>query len=56
MDSPDPDPGEEFHHTNTQLFNILDEVNRFKDAREMAPPYNAPRPGQLPTMDGFVAD
>ena len=56
MDSPDPDPGEEYQHTNTQLFNILDEVNRFKDAREMAPPYNAPRPGQLPTMDGFVAD
>ncbi len=56
MDSPDPDPGEEFHHTNTQLFNVLDEVNRFKDAREMAPPYNAPRPGQLATMDGFVAD
>jgi phospholipase C len=56
MDSPDPDPGEEYQHTNTQLFNILDEVNRFKDARDMAPPYNAPRPGQLPTMDGFVAD
>jgi phospholipase C len=56
MDAPDPDPGEEYQHTNTQLFNILDEVNRFKDAREMAPPYNAPRPGQAPTMDGFVAD
>ncbi len=56
MDSPDPDPGEEYQHTNTQLFNILDEVNRFKDAREMEPPFNAPRPGQAPTMDGFVAD
>ena len=56
MDSPDPDPGEEYQHTNTQLFNILDELNRFKDAREMVPPYNAPRPGQVPTMDGFVAD
>jgi phospholipase C len=56
MDSPDPDPGEEYQHTNTQLFNRLDEANRFKDATEMVPPYNAPDPGQLPTMDGFVTD
>src|ERR1700722_20614351 len=28
MDSPNPDPGEEYQHTNTQLFNILDEANR----------------------------
>ncbi len=56
MDSPDPDPGEEYQHTNTQLFNRLDESNRFKDATEMVPPHNAPDPGQPPTMDGFVAD
>ena len=56
MDSPDPDPGEEFQHTNTQLFNVLDEVNRFKDATEMAPPHNAPPGGTQPSMDGFVAD
>jgi len=56
MDSPDPDPGEEYQHTNTQLFNRLDEANRFKDATEMVAPYNAPEPGQLPTMDGFVTD
>ncbi len=56
MDVPDPDPGEEYPHTNTQLFNILDEVNRCKDATEMVAPYNAPPAGRLPTMDGFVTD
>lgn len=56
MDSPDPDPGEEYQHTNTQLFNILDVANRFKDATEMVPPYNAPVDGNAPTMDGFVTD
>ena len=56
MDAPDPDPGEEYQHTNTQLFNVLDPANRYKDATEMAAPYNAPAPGQRPTMDGFVAD
>ena len=56
MDSPDPDPGEEYQHTNTQLFGILDEANRFKDAMEMVAPFNAPAPGQPPTMDGFVTD
>ena len=30
MDSPNPDSGEEYFHTNTQLFNTLDEQNRFK--------------------------
>src|SRR5579872_7467221 len=56
MDSPDPDPGEEYQHTNTQLFNVLDEANRFKDATEMVPPFNAPSGVQSPTMDGFVTD
>ncbi len=56
MDTPDPDPGEEYPHTNTQLFNVLDDANRFKDATEMVAPYNAPAAGQQPTMDGFVAD
>ncbi len=57
MDSPNPDPGEEYPHTNTQLFNVLDPFNRFKDATEMAPPYNAPSNAQQqPTMDGFVTD
>ncbi len=30
MDSPNPDSGEEHFHTNTQLFNTLDDNNRFK--------------------------
>jgi phospholipase C len=56
MDSPSPDAGEEYPHINTQLFNILDEQNRFKLGEEISPPYNAPAPGQEPTMDGFVSD
>src|SRR5581483_9323051 len=56
MDMPDPDPGEEYQHTNTQLFNVLDEANRGEDAKDMVAPYNAPPPGTLPTMDGFVTD
>jgi phospholipase C len=56
MDSPNPDPGEEYQHTNTQLFNILDDANRFRDATEMVAPYNAPPEGRAPTMDGFVTD
>jgi phospholipase C len=56
MDSPNPDSGEEFPHTNTQLFNILNEENRFKVAEDMTSPWNAPRSGQTPTMDGFVTD
>ena len=56
MDSPDPDPGEEYPHTNTQLFNVLDDANRFRDATQMVAPFNAPAADQIPTMDGFVAD
>jgi phospholipase C len=56
MDSPNPDAGEEYQHTNTQLFNQLDEANRFKDATEMVAPFNVPVAGRAPTMDGFVTD
>ncbi|MET0843844.1 MAG: alkaline phosphatase family protein [Mycetocola sp.] len=56
MDSPNPDSGEEWFHTNTQLFNVLDEHNRFKIGEEVAAPWNAPPPGATPTMDGFVTD
>jgi phospholipase C len=56
MDAPDPDPGEEYQHTNTQLFNELAEANRGKDATEMVAPYNVPSPSRQPTMDGFVTD
>jgi phospholipase C len=30
MDSPNPDSGEEYFHTNTQLYGIIDDHNRFK--------------------------
>ena len=56
MDSPNPDSGEEYPHTNTQLYNILNEANRFKVLDDITAPYNAPAPGQTPTMDGYVTD
>src|SRR5262245_60202206 len=56
MDAPNPDSGEEYFHTNTQLFNVLDEHNRFKLGEEVTEPWNAPPPGATPTMDGFVTD
>ena len=56
MDSPNPDSGEEYFHTNTQLFNTLDEHNRFKIGEGVTAPWNAPPAGATPTMDGFVTD
>lgn len=56
MDAPCPDSGEEWYHTNTQLFNVLDEANRFAGPDTMQAPWNVPAPGAIPTMDGFVTD
>lgn len=56
MRQPDPDPGEEYPHVNTQLFGSLDDHNRGKEVAEMREPYNAPEPGQRATMTGFVLD
>jgi len=56
MDSPNPDSGEEWYHTNTQLFGVLDEHNRFKIGEQVTAPWNAPPAGATPTMNGFVAD
>src|SRR6266704_2024290 len=58
MDSPNPDSGEEWYHTNTQLYGTLDEHNRFKLSQDtgMAEPWNVPPPSAKPTMDGFVTD
>jgi phospholipase C len=58
MNTPSPDPGEEYQHVNTQLFGIIDPPsNRSVLAEKMTPPYNAPADSrQRPTMDGFVAD
>ena len=56
MDSPNPDSGEEYFHTNTQLFNKLDDHNRYKIGDAATAPWNAPPPGAVATMDGFVTD
>ncbi len=56
MDSPNPDSGEEYFHTNTQLFNRIDDGNRFKIGSACTAPWNAPPPGTTPTMNGFVTD
>jgi phospholipase C len=58
MNTPSPDPGEEYQHVNTQLFGLIDPPgNRNMVAERMVAPYNAPAsPAQRPTMDGFVAD
>jgi len=56
MDSPDPDSGEEYFHTNTQLYNTLDDDNRGKIGDAATAPWNMPPPGSSPTMDGFVTD
>lgn len=56
MDAPCPDSGEEWYHTNTQVFGVLDEVNRFAGPDTMKAPWNAPAPGAQATMDGFVTD
>jgi phospholipase C len=54
MNTPNPDSGEEYPHINTQLFGILDEENRGKISAEKS--FNEPSEGQVPSMDGFVAD
>lgn len=56
MNTPKPDPGEEYPHINTDLFGVLDAKNRGVPLSKVVAPYNAPSPGQQPTMDGFVAD
>ncbi|MFD8102568.1 alkaline phosphatase family protein, partial [Nocardia fluminea] len=58
MDTPNPDPGEEYPHVNTQLFGIVDPPsNRGVLSEQMIAPYNLPAsPGQVPTMNGFVTD
>ena len=56
MDAPNPDSGEEWYHTNTQLYNVMDDHNRFQIGEGVTEPWNAPPPGATPTMDGFVTD
>jgi len=47
---PYPDPGEDYPHVNTQLFNPISPLP-FNQ-----PPYNLPSPVPEPKMDGFVHD
>ncbi len=53
MDAPNPDSGEEWYHTNTQLFNVLDEHNRFKIGEAVTEPWNAAPAG---AVDGRLRD
>jgi phospholipase C len=55
--SPQPDPGEEYQHVNTQLFGTVDPPsNRGKKAASMQAPFNAPKDASKPTMAGFLQD
>lgn len=54
---PYPDPGEEYQHVNTQLFNtVIPESNWGVQQQYMVAPYNLPNPIPTPTMNGFVTD
>jgi phospholipase C len=55
--SPQPDPGEEYQHVNTQLFGTIDpKSNRGRKAAAMTAPFNAPKNTDDPTMVGFLQD
>jgi phospholipase C len=58
MEDPNPDPGEEYPHVNTQLYGtVLPAANRDRPALATVAPYNAPDPPPAPApMNGFVAD
>ncbi|WP_235201248.1 alkaline phosphatase family protein [Microbacterium sp. CH12i] len=57
MGLPNPDPGEEFPHVNTQLFEAVSPAgNEHLWVEHMTAPYNAPAPGVTPTNGGFVQD
>lgn len=57
MSHPDPDPGEEYPHVNTQIFGTVDpKTNAELFVEEMASPYNAPTGGEKATMSGFLED
>ena len=58
MDNPNPDPGEEYPHINTDLFDtVLPPSNASKTVPDMAAPFNAPTPLPDPAaMSGFVHD
>jgi phospholipase C len=57
MGQPNPDPGEAYPHVNTQLFGTVDPAGNAELWRNsMSAPYNAPKSGAKPTMEGFLKD
>ncbi len=57
MGRPNPDPGEEYPHVNTQIFGTIDPPgNRELFVEQMEPPYNAPASNAKAAMSGFVTD
>ncbi|WP_334151231.1 alkaline phosphatase family protein [Microbacterium sp.] len=57
MSMPDPDPGEEYPHVNTQLFDTIDpKSNADLYVDGMSAPFNAPAAGTKATMAGFLTD
>lgn len=57
MGRPNPDPGEEFPHVNTQLFDTIEPAgNAALFVEAMKPPYNAPQHGEQADMSGFLND
>ncbi|WP_336643695.1 alkaline phosphatase family protein [Microbacterium sp. MMO-113] len=57
MSLPDPDPGEEYPHVNTQIFGTVDpKTNADLFVDQMTTPFNAPTHGEKATMSGFLED
>lgn len=57
MGRPNPDPGEEYPHVNTQIFDTIDPpTNAQLFVEHMTAPYNAPAANVEPAMSGFVTD
>lgn len=57
MGYPNPDPGEEYPHVNTQIFGSVEpKTNADLFVDQMSAPYNAPKNGEKATMSGFLAD
>src|SRR6201989_1149767 len=50
MDSPNPDSGEEYYHTNTQLFGVLDDHNRGKIGEAVTATWNETTAGAVQTV------
>ncbi len=57
MSRPNPDPGEEFPHVNTQLFGTVDPASNAQlFVEDMKAPYNTPPSSADATMSGFLTD